>query len=592
MALLHPTWEFEDMPVQRDDKKIWDHLVDYASNKTGANDGRGKQLILDFLQVERKKQSFVRPNKFTITPVVTDGAVAPFPVPEKINGKYSIVEEKYYNFWHRGTRFNAQVESLESNDELVLFKKSTLTQFRGNGNYLSKIDGCKIYDETKWGFDFKGDTGIAIGRLCVDVLQNELLRPYLRYRGFVDELYKLDPADCRVEERVLFLLDKLRALFAHCAFDLNNLPVRYVQLDTSESTKDTLRDEEKNTLIEALEKENCPEPADGFLAESIDALKARLKKCKDKNRELKKFDEDEIDKYRLELDAFLWSRMKDGSRRRTDPSLYDLFELFSIDTTKTLQEAITEVIQIFDARKALPDKRNWETNLVYYGDRRNISERAVQESVLVNSMHYDNYKAYDSDIVRHLFRYPSLYEGGTIEKMHSQAFVSADRQLAQDFATDLRHKADVSKFLNLTKTPWPDTKRTLRRVNARSTYYPSKFVEARLPDSFYLQVKKEHEDCNRLRHVFYLLRLGKEKGYPVAQQVSVVTPEAYGTDYRTTRLPRTIAKATDASAEFWSGHLNYKQDTLKRRYGDDKVMVLPDTVHPLYPTKLKAKFRT
>ena len=594
MALLYPTWEFEDTPVenppvQRNDKKIWDHLVAYARDKTGANDRRGKQLILDFLQVERKKQSFVRPNKLTITPVVTDGAIAPFPVPENINGKYSIIAGKYYNFWHKGTRFNAQVQSLQN--EQVLFKQSTLTQFRGNGNYLSEIDGCKIYKEKKWGFDITG-TNIAIDEQKVDVLQNELLRPYLRYRGFVDELYKLDPADCRVEERVLFLLDKLRALFAHCALDLNNLPVRYVQLDTSESTKDTLRDEEKNKLIEALEKENCPEPAAGFLAESIDALKARLKKCKDKNRELKKFDEDEIDKYRLELDAFLWSRMKDGSRRRTDPSLYDLFELFSIDTTKTLQEAITEVIRIFNARKALPDKRNWETNLVYYGDRRNISERAVQESVLVNSMHYDNYKAYDSDIVRHLFRYPSLYEGGTIEKMHSQAFVSADRQLAQDFATDLRHKADVSKFLNLTKTPWPDTKRTLRRVNARSTYYPSKFVEARLPDSFYLQVKKEHEDCNRLRRVFYLLRLGKEKGYPVAQQVSVVTPEAYGTDYRTTRLPRTIAKATDASAEFWSGHLNYKQDTLKRRYGDDKVMVLPDTVHPLYPTKLKAKFRT
>lgn len=595
MALLYPTWEF-DSSVARKDNEIWKHLEKYASEKTGLNGSKAKKLIADFLKVEKNKKSYIWDNDQTITPVNTKVAIAPFSVPEKY-GDYTVEVGKYYNFWHKGACFNAQVESVKD-DGQVLFKQSTLTQFRGNGNYVSEIDGCKIYEEKKWGFEVITNKivgkqyKISIDKQKVDVLQNEILRPYLKYRRFVDELFNLDPNDCRVEERVLFQMEKLRRLFVNCGLDLNNLPVRYVQLDLSNSTEDIKRDQEKDKLITELEKEGCPEDIStgGFGAKSIEELKGILKKCKDKNRELKKFDEDEIDRYRLELDAFLWSRMKDESRRRTDPSLYDLFELFSIDKRLTLEKAITEVVRIFNVRKGL-EAKNWEPSFVYHGDRRSITERAVQESALLNSMHYDNYKAYEKDIVRHLFRYPSLYEGGQLEKMHSQAFASADNELAQDFATDLRHKADVSKFLNLTKTPWPDTKKVLRRVNARSTYYPSQFVEARFPESFYLQVKTEREACNRLRHLFHILRLGKQKGYPVVQKRSVVTPEAYGTDYRTERLPRTIAKATDASAEFWSGHLNYKEDTLKRRYGGDMIKVLPDDTHPLYPSKMKAQFR-
>jgi len=586
MALLYPTWEFYSSATRNDDR-IWEHLEKYASDKTGPNATKANKLIADFLNTEKKKKSYAWSNDQTITPVNTKLAVAPFPVPETY-GDYTVEAGKYYNFWHKGTRFNAQVDRVRDGE--VFFKQSTLTQFRGNGNYVSEIDGCKVYQEKKWGFEFVG-TSISIDKQKVDVLQNEILRPYLKYRRFVDELFKLDPTDCRVEERVLFQLEKLRRLFVNCGLDINNLPVRYVQLDLSNSTEDIKRDQEKDELIAELEKEGCAEDIStgGFGKKSIEQLKDMLKKCKDKNRELKKFDEDEIDRYRLELDAFLWSRMKDESRRRTDPSIYDLFELFSIDKRRTLEEAITEVVRIFNARKGL-EAKNWEPSFVYHGDRRNITERAVQESALLNSMHYDNYKAYEKDIVRHLFRYPSLYEGGQLEKMHSQAFASADNELAQDFATDLRHKADVSKFLNLTKTPWPDTKKVLRRVNARSTYYPSQFVEARFPESFYLQVKTEREACNRLRHLFYLLRLSKEKGYPVVQKRSVVTPEAYGTDYRTERLPRTIAKAGERS-EFWSGHLNYKEDTLKRRYGGDTIRVLPDDTHPLYPSKMKARFR-
>lgn len=586
MSELHyPTWEFDSPSTVGDDAAIWEHLEEYARDKTGLNVTKAQTLIADFLTTEKRKKSYIWPNDQTITPVSTAVAVAPFPVPKNRNGKYTIVPDKYYNFRHKGTRFNAQVERIQNGE--VIFKQSTLTQFRGNGNYVSEIDGCKVYEEKKWGFE----TEVVIPEQEVDVLQNEILRPYLKYRRFVDELFNLDPSDCRVEQRVLFQLEKLRRLFVNCGLDINNLPVRYVQLNLSKSTNDIIKNQKKDKLIEELEKEGCAEDRStgGFEAKSIEQLKDMLKKCKDMNRELKKYDLLDIDRYRIELDAFLWTRMKDENRRRTDPSIYDLFELFSIDKRRTLEEAITDVVGIFRARGVLPAKK-WEPSFVYYGDRTNITERAVQECALIDSMHYDNYQAYERDIVRHLFRYPSLYEGGRIEEMHSQAFASADNELAQDFATDLRHKADVSKFLNLKRTPWPDTKRVLRRVDARNTYYPRKFVVGSFPESFYLQLDTEREACNRLRHVFHVLRLGKEKGYPVVQKLSVVTPEAYGTDYRTEKLPRTIARAGEVSSEFWHGHLNYKEDTLKRRHSGDRVRLLPTNKHPLYPSSTKINF--
>ena len=593
MALLYPTWEFDRSAPARKDEEIWNKLEEFVTEQDGKNKAKATDVLQAFLRVEKNKESYTWRNKNTLEKVPpAKVAVAPFPVPEEKASDFTVSKGRYYNFLHKGKRFNAKVKKVDDASETVEFEKNTLTQFRSNGSYLSKINDCYVSENEALGFQDK----VVVDKKNVVVLQNEVLRPYIKFRRFVSDLFRLNPKDCRSEEQTLFILEKLRSLFANGAhLDINNLPARCVRLDLSRSTAAIRTETAKKELVKKLKREGCiNSTGKDWMEQSEDELKRLLKECKKKKKEYKKFDPEYIDKVRIELDARLWSNREFNEHRREDPSIYDLFEIFSIDRTVSLKEATEIAIGILQRRKSLPSKK-WEEKFYFYGDRRNISQRDVEESALVNSMHYDNFTMYQNDIVRHIFRNPFLKEKGAFEELKSKAFESGDHELAQNFASYTRYQSDNINFVQILKMPWPDTKRRLRKVNPISLSNPSKFREARYPESFYLKLKEERKACDRLRHVFYTLRLSKEKGYPVVQKVSVVTPEAYGTDYRTAPLPRIEATPADIAdvnlgAEFFNGNLNFKEHNRKRKWDGQMVRILPLSKHPFYPGPVKSKF--
>ena len=589
MALLYPTWEFDSSAPPRKDKEIWKKLEEFVQQQDGKNKAKATNVLLAFLDVEKQKESYTWINKNTLEKVPpAQVAVAPFPVPKENASDFTVSEGRFYNFLHKGKRFNAKVKKVNDANGTVEFHQDTLTQFRSNGSYLSVVDGCEVSKNKAWGFE----TSVIVDKKNVIVLQNEVLRPYIKFRRFVSDLFRLDPKDCRSEEQTLFILEKLRSLFANAAnLDINNLPARCVRLDLSKSTAAIRREAKIDELIKQLRREKCVDATgDDWRDKTEDELKAILKACKEKKKEYKKFDPEFIDKVRIELDARLWSNREFNEHRREDPSIYDLFEVLSIDRTFNLQKAIEDVIRILQTRKSL-QSRKWEERFYFFGNRTNITKRDVEESALVDCMEYDNFQSYQNDIIRHVFKNPYLKETGGFKELKSSAFSSGDHELAQNFATYTRFKSDTVNFVQILKMPWPETKRKLRKVNPISLSNPSKFREARYPESFYLKLKHEREACDRLRHIFYALRLSKEKGYPVVQKVSVVTPEAYGTDYRTTPLPRVeAASSADTSNEFFNGNLNYREHNRKRKWDGQVVRILPDTKHPLYPGPVKSKF--
>lgn len=628
MTLLHPIWILPSRAPSRltpDDatkalaeakkakeanEKIWEHLETYVKTKKGddpAKTEERKKLLETFLQMEKGKESYFWKNDKTLQKVNTKVAIAPFPVPEKINSaEYTVVEGSYYNFRHRYRRFNAKVISV-SDDGTVTFDKDSLTQQFSDGSFASKVDGCKVWENEALGFQDKNDktkVEVKVDKKMVEILQNEVLRPYLQFRKYVDDLFRLSN-DCRSEQRTMFIMEKIQRLFVEAPnLDLHNLPVRYNQLDLSQRSEAIRNEREKEKIIKQLKREGCTnETGEDLLSMSKEDLNELLKECRKKKKEYQQYNPLLIDKIRIELDATMWSKSEYGQHRRDDPSIYDLFDVLSIDRTWNLQKAVEETVKILRERKTKP-KKKWEENFWYYADpdprsarldepnTARITERDVVESALVNSMHYNSFQPYQDDIVRHLFRNPSLFESADVqqalETLKNKAIVSKDGQLPQMFAFLKRHDSDKINLLQLLNMPWPKTKHRLKRVNVRSRYYPSKFNEARLPESFYLKLKQEREACENLRHIFYMLQLSKKKGYPVIQKVSVVTPEAYGTDYRTTPLPRVEAPAGSAS-EFWSGNLNFKENSSKRRFNGE-IKVLPVTSHPLYPSAVKANF--
>ena len=113
MALLHPIWILpsrapsrltpddatkalaEAEKAKKANEKIWEHLENYVKTKEGddpAKTQERKKLLETFLQMEKEKESYFWKNDKTLKKVNTKVAIAPFPVPEKINSdEYTVV---------------------------------------------------------------------------------------------------------------------------------------------------------------------------------------------------------------------------------------------------------------------------------------------------------------------------------------------------------------------------------------------------------------------------------------------------------------------------------------------------------------------
>ena len=160
-----------------------------------------------------------------------------------------------------------------------------------------------------------------------------------------------------------------------------------------------------------------------------------------------------------------------------------------------------------------------------------------------------------------------------------------------DFINSRRYKADSEKYLSLLKMPWPHTERHLRKIDSRSRYYPERFTSPRLPDVFYLDLKREHKACDTLRHISYALELSKEKGYPVVQQLHApMSADGLGTDYHTVRLPRVMTNSNTVGEQYFDWEPNsFRERGTKRSYDGGIIKVLPLSKHPLYPSTQKSE---
>ena len=665
-TFLYPTWDYENTGQAGDDKEIWQKLMTYVENKaaltsTAPNKTIAGPLLLNFLEHEMLKDNFISIKQYTTKSstnkrlaemkisVISRGqiidatAVAPFIVPEEPNDDYAIKKDAYYNFRIRGRTFNGKTKE-GVNGKTGIFDKSSITMLVGTGNYQRIIDGCPVLklkdnngispfdmvkpvtvtvnvtdtadsaqiqvDSTagllvgmigtidgggnigkiksvdsgtqitmqssnrritgdKIVFDDGG--GVEVPRGDIDIVQNDILRPYFKFLRFVNEAFNLQPTDCHSDDRMILLLENLGRLFVDSKLDITGHPWRRVQLKGN--------DADKVPVPPVLKKKKPPTPEQPY-------------------------DLKDIDRERIALDALLWTKREYGNQfKRTDPSVYDLFEALQIPKNLTLEGALTELIGRLTARK-LQTANAWEPSIyTFYGNKRGRGRTAIWESALVHCLQGTTAQAYTRAIVDHIFLNPSVQNGQQRysnadlfasggRDFKSNAFESFDQELAQNYATHMRANQDSNKYLMILNLPWPETKRHLRKQPERNRYYPEAFVEARYPEVFYVKLKHEHEACHRLRKVGYALSLSREKGYPVISRRQVVAPDAFHTDYNTLPLPRI---ATDAvGAEYWSGH----NPSLIKEYGREahrsqatpELFVKPISEHPLYPSRMKANF--
>lgn len=625
-TFLYPTWDY-DLPETlvatadrlHQDSEIWQKLVDYVQAKNGNYETIAKPMLLAFLKHEMLKENFVsleqymkkaskdklsakvklEPVNFTddtgrVVDTVTVKAVAPFIVPKEANDIYPIKPNSYHNFRIRGNVYNGKVVGGELT-ERVEFESSTVTKLVSTGNYRRTIDGCDVMDLKKDGitlFDFVDPATkqrIYIPRKDIDIVQVEILRPYFKFLRFVDQAFALPRDDCNSEERMVLLMENLGRLFLDSKLDVAGKPWRRVEMESKESDK---------VKTEKYKKDKKTPPPVAKPEQEYDIL--------------------DIDRERIELDALLWSKREFGNQfKRTDPSVYDLFEALGISKQVTLEVALTRLIGRLTARRAMRDKNVWEPSCyTLYGPKRGRTRMDIWESALVNCLRSTTPDAYVSAIVRHIFLNPTLQSGrrrysdmdifrsGELGHLKSSQFESFDHELSENFATHIRANQDSNKYLMILSLPWPETKQHLRKQPERNRYYPEAFVEARFPEIFYVDLKHEHDACERLRRVAYALSLSREKGYPVISRRQVVAPDAFHTDYHTLPLPLIVSSnprtgvynGPSRKRKYWAG----KDPSLLHEFGRDAklseatppIYTKPISVHPLYPSAMKAAFDT
>ena len=600
-TFLYPTWDYENRgSVQERDNEIWQKLVTYVETKalsTAPNRAVAGRLLLSFLEHEMQKDNFIsikqymelNPTnkqraemKFPVTIMgrrIEAKAVAPFVVPEDDNDNYPINVGAFYNFRIRGRTFNGKATGRGTGNK-IKFDQSSITMLIGTGNYQRRVDGCDVLElkDRDGNSPFKKDPTdqtIVVPLTDIDIVQNEILRPYFKFMRFVDECFDLQPSDCHNEDRMVLLLEQLGRLFVDSKLDITGNPWRRVEMKSNEA--------DKVPAPETGKKKDPPAPA----------------------KPEQRYDLKDIDRERIALDARLWTKREYGNQfKRTDPSVYDLFEALQIRKNLTLEAALTELIGRLTARK-LQVAHKWEPSIyTFYGRKLGRTRTDIWESALVHCLRGSTPQDYIRAIVNHIFLNPSVQQGrqrydandifasGARHDFKSSRYESFDQELAENFATHMRANQDSNKFLTILNLPWPQTKQHLRKQPERNRYYPEAFVEARFPEIFYVDLKHEHEACHRLRKVAYALSLSREKGLPVISRRQVVAPDAFHTDYNTLPLPR-IATYTP-NRNYWSGH----NPSLIKEYGRDahrsqstpEVFVEPVSVHPLYPSQIKAVF--
>lgn len=579
---LYPTWDYVNTGLlAEDDEQIWNKLVKYVTERRGTYENVARPLLLNFLKHERAKENYrsvpLYMKKSSKDKISTGmKAVAPFVVPREPNDNYGMKKQAYYNFRLRGRTFNGKVIDGEMSDNVV-FEGSSITMLIGTGNYQRIVDGCKVVDlkDRNGKNPFKKDASgnIIVQRGDIDIVQNEILRPYFKFLRLVNDCFDLPLNDCHSEDRLVLLVEQLGRLFVDSKLDITGHPWRRVEMKSNEA-----------------DKVPPPEPA---------------KPTPPTPKPEKEYDLLDIDRERIALDARLWTKREHGNQfKRTDPSVYDLFEVLKIPKNFTLEEALTELVRRLQARKQL-EEHAWEPSIyTFYGDKALRTREDIWESALVHCLQATEVEAYRRAIVNHTFLNPSIQRGqqpyrtadifksGARHDFKSSQFESFDQELAQNFATHMRANQDSSKYLMILRLPWPQTKQHLRKQAERNRYYPEAFVEARYPEVFYVNLKHEHEACHRLRKVGYALSLSREKGFPVISRRQVVAPDAFHTDYRTLPLPRIATY--NRVRDYWSGHdpnliKEYGREA-KRSQSTPNVFLRPVSVHPLYPSQIKARF--
>lgn len=589
-----------------------------------------------------------------IIPQDTSPATAPFVVPSRINFDIAPKKNAYYNFAIKKAIFNGRVKTDDGEETTFDKNTITLLTQNGNYESKydnTKIAEIKKTDKRTgqrvsiFKLDSNGDVVVHRSQIK-NIVPDEVLKKYVQYRMLIDELFDLDPDENHYDSRFADAMNKLGALFQDSRLSVNGTQWRRVHLNLDR--KEALKETETKELLEHW-KDRL---GNQFLGQYSDTImydvnefvffdgkiyKSLLKNNKGalKNRKLdpqkwiryttgmmtqkqRNYDLNEIDKTRIDLDARLWSRYDKQAQehRRDEPNLYDLFDVLGIDKSVPLEKALSAALSKLVARKtktALP----WESNgYIFYSDLGEpITKKSIQESALVNCLRtgsssinedlallkVQHIKSLRNAIVKHMFRFPSL--GGLqragdpdnvldlpFSKLHDKSFVSATNQIEADFVNMIRYGSDSEAYVSLMRAPWPVTKRFLLKVNTRSRYYPEQYQDARLPDAFYLNLKKEHDACFTLRKISYALELSNEKGYPVIEKKRVVTPEAFGTDYHSMRLPRAMASENEAGEVYLDWEPNsFREKGTKRSYDGELIKVRSLNFHPLYPSKEKVK---
>ena len=594
------------------------------------------------------------PKDIRIVPQSTTPAVAPFVVPGRINFDIGPRNGAYYNFALKKVMFNGKVKSDNGEETTFDKNTVTLLTGNGNyESTYDNVKIAKLQKtERRTGqrvpiftLDSAGDVVIKRSQIK-NIVPDEVLKKYVQYRILVDEVFELDPEENHYDSRMADAMNKLGALFQDARLSINGTAWRRAHLNLS--AKETL---EKSALEK--KREEWADRFNKFRGEYSNTIaydkdelvefKGKLYKSFIKNNKgglvggqrlstarwipwktgmmtqtQRDYDLNEIDKVRMELDARLWSKFDRHAmeHKRDEPTLYDLFEILDVDKKFPLETALSDAVDTLLKRKS-ETPYPWESRgYVYYkGAGEPVSKFSIEESALVNCLRTGSssidqpqlnvaaahIQSLRNAIVKHMFRFPSLGGlGGArdpnnvlalpFSKLHDKKIVSGTGQIESDFVNMIRYGSDSEAYVSLMKTPWPLTKRFLLKVDTRSRYYPEQYRDARLPDVFYLNLKKEHEACFTLRKISYALELSNEKGYPVIEKKRVVTPEAYGTDYHSMRLPRVMASKSEAGEQYLDWEPNsFRERGRKRSYDGGLIKVRTLNSHPLYPSKEKVQ---
>lgn len=627
-TVIYPSnWDYStssNTAPSSNDTNIWDKLRDYnglpdgttPTPTSGIGANASAQLeIRNLIFLERNKKNFLfnRPLAKDLSSATTTDAIAPFPVPDSPDGigLGELEAGKFYHFQRNGYRFNGKISRTHAAAERgpVYFETDSVMVLTSVGAFEGKMDGCKVADHPAYARNDPDDaskTWISGDEIKVpyssimNVKDSVVLRPYRLFRRLVDEAHSLK-ADCLSKERLGEIVGKLRKLFVQSKLDPNGLPMRRTAIDFSALEKA----EEAARKTELAAAKTAREAAENMKKDRLDEFGDIPKGSTGAARKRRKrpyYSLYPIDKRRLDWDTRLWRREKFGAEYvRQAPTIYDAMEILKIDKTKKLIDAIQDLVWEKQTNAGQP-KEEWE-GLMVQRSKNGVADKLI-EDILLPAVRFseddpdpNNWKLQEpwDAIVKRLMSYPKFdAKELPTETLRSKAFESMSN-VTEDFAKWTKHEADKKYSDDVWKRPWPETKRFMREFDTFNAYDPRARREFRYPECFYLDLKKEHEACERLRHIATQLSLSREKDKPVILRPRIVSPEAYGSDYMSQDLPRVLVTKSGHVPDTTYTKQGYfhvsgtdREFERVRRKGGDKVQ--STAVNPLYPSRKKIIF--